>query len=159
MLRLVFTEAECQTLQEERYHHPRPRVQRKMEVLWLKSQGLAHQDMARLAGVGPKTARGYLHAYARGGIAALTELRFHRPQNALVKHRGTMERYFREHPPHSIAEAVAKTAELTGITRSPTQVRAFMKKCGMTRLKTGVLSAKADIEAQAEFKKNSWNPV
>jgi hypothetical protein len=28
-------------IRHDRYHHPHPRVQRKMEVLWLKSQGLA----------------------------------------------------------------------------------------------------------------------
>ena len=52
MLRLTFTpaEAEADALEHERFHHPHPHVRRKMEALWLKSQGLAHQDIARLAG-------------------------------------------------------------------------------------------------------------
>ncbi len=33
------------------YHHPHPRVQRKMEALWLKSQGEFHQWIAQLTGV------------------------------------------------------------------------------------------------------------
>jgi len=27
-------------IRHDRYHHPHPRVQQKMEVLWLKSKGL-----------------------------------------------------------------------------------------------------------------------
>ncbi|MGF1614845.1 MAG: IS630 family transposase, partial [Gammaproteobacteria bacterium] len=59
MLRLTFTEMEKQALAYERVHRPHPRVRRRMDVLWLKSQGLAHQDIARLAGVSPKTLRSY----------------------------------------------------------------------------------------------------
>ena len=42
MLKLDFTEDQKQVLHYERYHHPHPRVRQKMEVLWLKSQGLPH---------------------------------------------------------------------------------------------------------------------
>ena len=57
MLRLAFTQAEARALAHERFHHPHPRVRRKMEALWLKSQGLAHQEVARLAGVSGNTLR------------------------------------------------------------------------------------------------------
>ena len=33
-----FTEGDIKALNYERYHHPHPRVQRKMEALWLKSR-------------------------------------------------------------------------------------------------------------------------
>ena len=56
MLKLEFTEGEKQALHYERYHHPHPRVQQKLEVLWLKSQGLPHREIARLAGVSENTA-------------------------------------------------------------------------------------------------------
>lgn len=160
MLRLTFTEAEKQALEYERFHHPHPRVRRKMEVLWLKSQGLAHQEIARLAGVGGKTLRSYFQEYVEGGIGRLKELCFRQPQSELMVHQGTIEAYFRDHPPASVNEAIAALTELTGLTRSPTQVRLFLKeKCGMKRLKTGVLPAKADSEVQAAFKKNTSNHV
>lgn len=160
MLRLTFTDIEEQALAYERAHHPHPRVRRKMDVLWLKSQGLAHQDIARLAGVSPKTLRSYFRDYRKGGIAALKVLHFRRPQSELVVHQQTIEAYFRDHPPASINEAIAAIRELTGLTRSPTQVRMFLKdRCGMKRLKTGVLPAKADPAVQATFKKNSSNRV
>ena len=46
MIGLDFTEEEKQTLNEERYHHPHLRVQRKMEAVWVKSQGESHQRIA-----------------------------------------------------------------------------------------------------------------
>jgi len=38
MLQIAFTEIEKAKLKHERFHHPHPRVQQKMEMLWLKSQ-------------------------------------------------------------------------------------------------------------------------
>ena len=36
MIAIDFTEEDIEALDYERYHHPHPRVQRKMEALWLK---------------------------------------------------------------------------------------------------------------------------
>jgi len=43
MIKLEFTEEDKRLLSYGRFNHPHPRVQLKMEVLWLKSQGLSHQ--------------------------------------------------------------------------------------------------------------------
>jgi hypothetical protein len=53
-----------------------------MEALWLKSQGLAHQEIARLAGVSGKTLRSYFQEYIEGVIGRLKELHFRQPQRA-----------------------------------------------------------------------------
>ena len=45
MIKIEFTEGAIQALNYERYHHPHPRVQRKMEALWLKSQGEPHNKI------------------------------------------------------------------------------------------------------------------
>jgi transposase len=119
MLRLTFTDAEKRALEHERFHHPHPRVRRKMEVLWLKSQGLAHQEIARLAGVSGKTLRSFFQEYVEGGIGRLKEVHFRQPQSELMAHQETIEAYFHDHPPASINEALAAITELTGLTRSP----------------------------------------
>ena len=54
-IKIQFTEAEIKQLDYERYHHPHPRVQRKMEALWLKSQGASHQDICKYAGISANT--------------------------------------------------------------------------------------------------------
>ena len=159
MIRIEFSEAQKAALHHERFHHPHPRVQQKMEVLWLKSQGVAHQDICRLAQVNGKTLTSYLHQYEEGGIERLKQVNFHGRPSQVHAHRQSIEAYLREHPPATINEACARIAEVTGIRRSPTQVRLFLRDhCGMKRLKTGVLPAKADPVAQEAFKKKTLEP-
>ena len=157
MLRLEFSESDQQALNYERYHHPHPRVQQRMEALWLKSQGVPHHQIARLCRSSGNTLRAYLQRYQAGGVDALKQLAFHRPQSALQAQRATLEAHLREHPPQTINEAVAVLETLTGIRRSPTQVRLFLKQLGLQCLKVGLLPAKADPEAQEEYQKKSWN--
>src|ERR1700754_721524 len=66
-----FSTAERDALQYWRFHHPRPQVQRKMEVLYLKSQGVSVAEVCRLCAIAPSTYRRYLRAYRSGGIAKL----------------------------------------------------------------------------------------
>jgi len=157
MLSLSFTEQEIEALRFERFHHPHPRVQQRMEALWLKSQELAHKEIARLTGISENTLRAYFAVWQAGGVEQLKILKFRRPKSELLEHLGTLEDYFMEHPPASANEARAKIEELTGIRRSPTQVRNFLKQLGLRRLKVGCLPAKADPEQQREFKKKCWS--
>src|SRR5262245_24727008 len=122
MLRLVFSEEDKQALHYERYHHPHPRGQQRMEALWLKSQGFPHHEIARLCAISANTLRSYLKLYYAGGVEALKHLNFHCPQSLLSAHRDTIEAQVRAHPPQTINEAVAMLAALTGIKRSPTRM-------------------------------------
>jgi transposase len=130
MARLTFTDAEQQALLKERYEHPHPRVQQRMEVLWLISQGLVHAQAARLAGVGKATVDRYVAAYRQGGLDALRQLKWGQScPSALEAHRDSLEDSFRRNPPHTVAEARRRIKDETGIERGPTQVRAFLIKC------------------------------
>lgn len=127
-IQLEFTPEIQDTLNYERYHHPVPLVQRRMEVLWLKSHGLPHEQIARLGGISENTMREYFRLYAEGGIEQLKEENFYRPQGELMIHVTSLEAYFQAHPPASIKEAQSEIEALTGIRRSETQVREFLKK-------------------------------
>jgi len=157
MIKIEFTEEDIQALNYERYHYPHPRVQRKMEALWLKSQGLSHKEIARLTGVSVDTLTDYLRDYKEGGLEKLKELKFYRPVSELAEHLSTIESYFRQHPPATIKEAMSKIEELTGLKRSEPQVRKFLKSIGIKRRKVGMVPAKADVEKQEAFKKKSWS--
>ncbi len=126
--RLEFTSEIRETLNYERYHHPVPLVQRRMEVLWLKSHDLPHTLIAKLAGVSENTIREYFQLFIEGGIEKLKEVSFYRPESELVAHVTSLEAYFRENPPATIKEAQSKIEALTGIKRSETQVAEFLKK-------------------------------
>jgi transposase len=158
MLRIDFTPEEIARLDYERYHHPHPRVQRKIEVLYLKAQGLRHHEIKRVARVSENTLLSYLRDYQAGGLEKLKEVRFRRPASELWAHRTSLEAYFREHPPASANEAAAKIEELAGIQRSPDRVRIFMKRLGLKRYKVGTIPAKADVEEQEQFKKEKLDP-
>jgi transposase len=128
--RLSFSQDDMQLLVRERYEHPEPRVQQRMEVLWLISQGRTHQEAANLASVSRATAERYVAIYRRGGVAALRQFRWCKPVSALEEHRDTLEESFRKNPPHTVAEACARIKTETGLERRPTQVRAFLKSLG-----------------------------
>ncbi len=57
MIQIEFSSEDIQQLNYERYHHPHPRVQKKMEVLYLKSRGLSHQEIRRLCHICKTTER------------------------------------------------------------------------------------------------------
>ncbi len=127
-IQVEFTPDIRDALNYERYHHPVPLVQRRMEALWLKSHGLPHAQIAQLVGVSENTIRDYFELYEAGGVDKLKELNWHQPGSALAEHITSLETYFREHPPATVKEAQSKIEGLTGIKRSETQVRAFLKK-------------------------------
>jgi transposase len=158
MIRLSFTEEEMKELEYYRYHHPHPRVQKKMEVLLLKGKGLSNEQIAHCAGICENTMRSYFKDYHQGGIEGLKQVKFRQPQSELQGHRSTLEEYFKEHPPTTIAQAAHSIEQLTGLKRSEKQVRIFLKKTGMKRLKTCAIPAKCDVEAQEEFKKKELEP-
>jgi transposase len=155
LIKLTFTSEEIEQLHYERFHHAHPRVQRKMEALYLKSQGYPHWEIAQLIRVSEPTLLAYLRDYQTGGVAQLKEITFYRPQSELKQHQQSLEAYFREHPPKTLAHAAAKIEEITGIARSREQVRQFLKSMGMSCRRVGVIPAKADPEQQQEFLKKN----
>src|SRR5262245_11101198 len=127
MRELTFSGEDLQAIDRERYHHPHPHVQRKMEVLWLKSRGLAHQQIADLAGASLRTAQRYLGEYLQGGLKQVCRCKWRGPKTVLLQHERSIEEYFWGHPPRSTKEAAQVVFEQTGVRRGPTQVRAFLK--------------------------------
>lgn len=158
MDKIEFTTTEREALHYWRFHHPHPRVQRKMEALYLHSQGLAPEDIWRLCAISKTTFYRYLHAYHEGGIEKLQEVSLPRRQSALAGYRSSIEADLRQRPPASVAEAAARIAQLTGLERRPTQVRRFLKSLGMQPRKVGQIPAKADVTAQEDFKTEQLEP-
>jgi len=158
MIEVKFTENDIERLNYERYHYPHPLVQRRMESLWLKSQGLKHEEICRLTKISPNTLRNHIKLYKKGGVEALKEINIHKPQSKLKPYTATIESYFREHPPATAKEAMGKIEELTGIKLSENRVRVFLKSIGLKPRKVGMIPAKANAEKQEEFLKNELEP-
>lgn len=112
----------------QRYNHPSPLVQRRMDAVWLKGHELGHAQIAELVGVTENTIRDYFALYQQGGIEKLKELNYSGSESKLDEHISSLEAYFREHPPASIKEAQHKIELITGVKRSETQIAEFLKK-------------------------------
>jgi transposase len=163
MIEINFSEEEINELNYQRYHHPHPLVQKKMEALYLKSQRLSHQEICRLCRISRTTLSLYLKTYKNGGIESLKQIFYKGQPSQLNQHQKTIEEEFRQNPPRTSAEACVIIEKLTGIKRSPTQVRKFLTKIGMKIRKVGHIPGKATnpdkIEEQEEFRQKQLEPL
>lgn len=128
MRTFTFSEESLAEIRHDRYHHPHPRVQRKMTVLWLKSRGLTHADIAEFADVSPRSVQRYLDEFEQGGLERVRRLGWQGKSCELDEHRDSLEDYFLDNPPRSAREAQQAIERLTGVRRGLSQVRAFLKK-------------------------------
>lgn len=112
----------------QRYNHPSPLVQRRMEAVWLKGHNVPHGQIAELVGVTENTIRDYFELYQQGGVEKLKELNYSGSKSGLDEHITSLETYFEQHPPASLKEAQNKIELITGVKRSETQVAEFLKK-------------------------------
>lgn len=112
----------------QRYHHLVPVVQRRMDAIRLKAHGMLHREIAEVIGISENTLRDYFELYEQGGVEKLKEINYYQPESELNGHIVSLEAYFREHPPATIKQAQHEVEVITGVVRSETQIREFLKK-------------------------------
>jgi transposase len=122
-----FPEPVVEEISHARYHHPDPRVQERMEILWLKSKGEPHGRIAELANVSRSTVQRTLRIYATKGLDGVRSFGWKGQPSALAPHRATIEEEFRKHPPHTAHDAARRIEELTGVRRKESRVRKFLR--------------------------------
>jgi transcriptional regulator with XRE-family HTH domain len=59
-------------LQHERLHHEHPRVRQRMDVLWLRANGLTQLRVAAMLGISRHTVAAYENLYEAGGLEVST---------------------------------------------------------------------------------------
>jgi transposase len=165
MRTFTFTTDDRRALARLRYHHPDPRVQRKAEVLWLKSHGLTHDRIAAYADVSRRTVQRHLDEYREGGLGRLCRGTSHPPRGALLDHEVSLEEHFEAHPVRSARQARAVIERRTGIRRGLTQVRHFLKdRLGLRWRQTGAIpvppkkTIREHAADQAAFLKDELEP-
>jgi transposase len=111
-----------------RYNHLAPLVQRRMDAIRLKAYGMLHKQIAEILGITENTLRDYFDLYEQGGLEKLKEIHYYQPESELKEHIVSLEAHFREHPPATIKQAQHEVEIITGVRRSETQIREFLKK-------------------------------
>jgi transposase len=129
--RIQLTENEQLIVTEERTSHPNLQVRDKMWTIWLLHCGLTRQKAAEIVGVSRATVQRYVDAYRQGGLDGLRRSNVQRPVSELAAYRDIIRASFEQQPACTIAEACDRIEKLTGIRRSPTQVRKFLKGLGL----------------------------
>lgn len=154
-----FTEEEIDHLYRLFMEHPSGMAKKKLHVLYLKTLGLPHQDIARIARVSGDSVTRYLKAYVEGGVPALCNAQYYCPVSALQPHQDAIKTYFQAHPPHIIAEASHRIEDLTGIKLGQSACRDFIsKQLGMKCRKMGMIPSKADPDKQKLFLHEKLEP-
>jgi transposase len=158
MIRLSFTPEDREELRSLSLHHPHPFVRRKSLALHLKSQDIAHGKIAAITGLCMNTVTSYLKGYRDHGMSFITAINFNQPHSSLERWDDALKAYIDRSPPHSIAQACAEIAALTGVTLKETQMRHHLKRLGVRYRKVCGIPSKADIAAQAAFTKEKLEP-
>lgn len=163
MKEMAFNDTEIAELKHARHHHPKIKVRRRLQALYLKSQGFAHKDITVVCGIASRATLGkWFTLYEQGGIEALECNNYRGQPSALNAYSKKMKAYFESHPPRSVKEAKAAIEAQTGLIRSETQVRAFMKRLGMRLLKLGCAPGKVmsyeNHEEQQAFHADELQP-
>ena len=155
-----FSDMEVAAIAAERYRHPDPRVQERMEILWLKSKKETHERIAELAGVSRSTVQRTLRIYAKEKLEGVRTFGWKGSPSALTPHRSAIEAEFRRHPPHTAHEAARRIAALTGVERKVSRIRRFLKEdLGMKCLKVAPIpvppkkTVEEHVRIQADFLK------
>jgi transposase len=128
MLRISILAEDISTIQHDRFYHPQPHIMMRMHTLALHHQGELVPRIAQLLGRDPRTIRTCLKTYRDSGLKAVYEYEKHKHESELNTHGELIENELAKRPPQSAKEAGAVIEQLTGIKRSPTQIREFLKK-------------------------------
>jgi transposase len=128
MRHFEFSQDVLAEIERDRFRHPDPLVQQRMEVLWVKAHGEVHVRIAELAGLARATVQRILDQYEAGGLESVRTFHWHVPTSELAPHQQLLEAEFRQRPPHTVAEACQRIEQLTGVRRGPTRVREFLRE-------------------------------
>lgn len=162
MIAVEFTQDIIEELRTERFNHPSPKVQLKMEALYLKSKGLKHFQICDICDITNATLASYLKIYAEKGIHGLRAINYKGKRNLLLEECNSIEEYFVKYPPRTLKEAKAKIYELIGVDRSLTQIFYFFRKIKLKRRKVKAVPGKALLpgkqQEQADFVAEELEP-
>lgn len=160
MLQINLSETEIQRLNYERYNYPCPMVQKRIHTVYLKATTELSQTMiGQITGLHRNAVRYWIKTFEADGLDSLFQVHYGTNASELENHSQSLLKSFAEHPPMNSNEAKSRIEKLTGISRSPSQVRAFMKRHGLRYIKTGHIPAKADAAKQQQWVKEKLEPA
>lgn len=160
LTKLTISSEELRQLNYERFHYPCPIVQKRLHSIYIKAvSGLSNDQVGLMTDAHRNSISGWIGIWQASGLEGLLNVGYGTNSSKLEDHAIPIKEMFEQHPPRSVEEAILKIKELTGIERSYTRVRAFMKRHGFRFLKTGHIPAKVNNTHQREWVEKELQPV
>jgi len=160
LTKFKISSGELARLNYERYHYPCPLVQKRLHSIYIKAMsGLSNEDVGNFTDAHRNSISEWAKVYQQGGFDALLIVNHGTNRSLLENHASGIDELFIKEPPRSIGEAIIKIKELTGIERSHTRVRTFMKRHKFRFLKTGHIPAKVNNTEQQDWVEKTLKPV
>ena len=160
LTKLMLDSEELARLNYERYYYPCPIVQKRLHSVYIKANSnLSNKEICQIMDAHRNSVSGWIHTYQQGGYDAIVQVGYGTNKSELEIHAASIKELFTSQPPRSIGEARLKIKELTGIERSNTRLRAFMKRHQFRFLKTGHIPAKVNTTEQKNWVDITLKPV
>ena len=160
MLQNNSSATEIQRLKYERYYYPCPIVQKRIHAVYLKgTTTMSNEKIGKLIGLDRDSVMDWVNRYELSGFDALCQFNYGKNKSTLENYADSILKSFTDHPPMNTNEAKSRIEIMTGISRCPTQVRAFMKRHGLRYIKTGHIPSKADTEEQRQWVETKLKPA
>lgn len=160
MLQINLSDAKIQQLNYERYYYPCPTVQKRIHGVFIKATtDMSNEMIGTLVDLNRDSVGDWVRRYEQGGFDAICQFNYGTNKSELENHADSILQSFTQQPPMNTNEAKSRIEAMTGISRSPSQVRAFMKRHGLRYIKTGHVPAKADAAKQQEWLKATLEPA
>jgi len=160
MLQLNLSDSEIQRLNYEKNYYPCPIVQKRIYAVFLKAKfSFSNTLIGQITGLHRHSVSYWIKEYQSGGFESLCYYNYGTNESEMEKHSDSILESFSKQPPMNACEAKSRIEKLTGISRSPSQVRTFMKKHGLRYIKTGHIPANADVEKQQLWVKSILEPA
>ena len=155
-----FSKAEIEKLSYERYAYHDPMVQKRIFAVYLKaSLGWNNSLISLAVGLHYNAVGKWINIYKAKGFEALLSNNYGSKKSELENHADSILESFQTQPPMTAAESAERIKEMTGISRSNQQVRAFMKRHQLKFIKCGHIPAKADNEQQHQWVETELKPA
>jgi transposase len=165
MIRLIVEKEMQDLLYSNILNESHSKTRLKSLVVYLKSFDIKHKEICQICRITKPTLTEYLAEFKDHGIDSFKSLKWKGQSSKLNDYKEMIDQAFEKEPPQSINEAGDRIEQLTGIKRSPTQIRMFLKKLKYKHLKTGSIPGNGDGQDESReeeregFKKNNWSRV
>ena len=147
---------EINQLKIERYTYGDIKIQKRLNAIYMMSDtDYNDSQIAKIVGCHRNILPNWRNKCLYQGLPSLYENHYNKPESELEEHSQNILTYLDENPIQSVNQAVAVIEELTGIKRSPTQIRQFLLRHGYKWRKMGQIPGKADVEQQSTWLKNT----